>query len=132
MPSERVIVEMSVAVTPLPAVGLPVVVSGGPAVAQAPSQLDAMPLSASHRYTERPALSVRNVLEPLLCASRVTPWVDAPSADLGAALPEAAFVFDELEPHAAAPRARATSGAAMRTGPGIERSRWSSGCRLCS
>ena len=61
MPSERLIVPSCEALTEPEATGLPLVVSGGQALAQAPEQLD-MPLaSATHRYSARPPAPVRNV-----------------------------------------------------------------------
>jgi hypothetical protein len=45
--------------TPAFAAGAPLVVSGGHAVAQAPSQRLELPLSASNRYSVRPLPSTR-------------------------------------------------------------------------
>lgn len=77
LPSERVMVAMSDACTPLPAWTDPVVVSGGHAVAHAPTHFDDMPVSACHRYTERPAASVRNVPAVPPWVSSVTPAAEA-------------------------------------------------------
>ncbi len=58
-PPERVMVPRSDAVTPLPAPGVPVVVSGGHAVAHWPEQLDLPPRSAAHTSSARPLDPVR-------------------------------------------------------------------------
>src|SRR6516164_3028708 len=56
VPSGRVIVPSRAWLTPLPAWGVPVTVSGGQAAAQAPVQADAPFLSAWNRYSVRPLL----------------------------------------------------------------------------
>ena len=61
VPSDRVIVPMSLALAPPDAVAVPVVVTGGQAPAQAPLQLDMSPVSFAHRYTARPEPLVRKV-----------------------------------------------------------------------
>src|SRR5258708_25205442 len=59
VPSERVIVPSRDGLTPLPACGAPLTVTGGHAAAHAPEHVDALPLSASNRYRVRPWLSTR-------------------------------------------------------------------------
>jgi hypothetical protein len=54
VPSERVIVPMSLALAAPDAVAVAVVVTGGHAPAQAPLQVDMSPVSLAHRYTARP------------------------------------------------------------------------------
>src|SRR6266568_297452 len=59
VPSERVIVPSIDWLTPLPACGAPLTVTGGHAAAHAPEHMDVLPLSASNRYRVRPWLSTR-------------------------------------------------------------------------
>ena len=81
VPSDRLIVPRSLAVTPVPAVGAPVVVSGGHAVAHAPEHVDFVLVSGTHKYSERPELSVRKLVPPLVCTSTVIADELAPAAD---------------------------------------------------
>src|SRR5713101_2455733 len=59
VPSERVIVPSSDWLTPPPACGVPLTVTGGHAAAHAPVHVDVPPLSASNRYIVRPWPSTR-------------------------------------------------------------------------
>ena len=47
--------------TPPPAIGMALAVTGGQAAAHAPVQVDVLPLSASNRYRARPCPSARNL-----------------------------------------------------------------------
>jgi hypothetical protein len=91
VPSERVIVPMSLAMALPDAVAVPVVVTGGHAPAQAPLQLDMSPVSFTHRYTARPEPLVRKVpAEDLAVVMTVPPdelalpEEDAPAGEAGA------------------------------------------------
>src|SRR4029450_5319366 len=64
------------AVSPLPAVGLPVVVTGGHSWAPAPEHTLFGPVSFSNRYTVRPVESTRILPRPL---TLLTPTVDEPA-----------------------------------------------------
>jgi hypothetical protein len=61
VPSERVIVPRSLATALPDAISAPVAVTGGHAPAHAPVQLEASPVSLTHRYTARPDPLTRNV-----------------------------------------------------------------------
>ena len=84
VPPERVIVPSSEAVSPVPAVGLPVVSSGGHAVAHAPVHALLAPTSALNRYTVRPVESTRIRPKRLFATRTVAVLVDAAAALLGA------------------------------------------------
>lgn len=72
VPSDRLIVPRSLAATPLPAVGAPlVVVSGGHAVAHAPEHVDFVLVSGTHKYSDRPEPSVRKLVPLPECTSTV-------------------------------------------------------------
>ena len=119
VPSERVIVLMSLALALPLAVTVPVAVTGGQALAHAPEQADMFLPSFTHRYTARPDLSVRNApVEPAVVLMTV-PVVDALPLDEFAAgsAPAADPVVLELL-HAAASSAAAT-GTPIFTGMGI-------------
>src|SRR5690349_776595 len=72
-------VPSSAASSPAPAVGSPLVRSGGQMLAQAPAHALRAPLSASNRYRVRPWASARTVPRPVRAS--VT---DGPPADAGA------------------------------------------------
>jgi hypothetical protein len=100
------------------AFGLPVVVSGGQAVAQAPLQMLLEPWSASQRYSARPLASTRKVpselvLVPTIEAGRGEPAGFAALVAVVAVLE----VLDEPElPQAASTSALASASAARRKG----------------
>src|SRR3954447_14500 len=103
VPSALLVVARSELVTPLPAVGLPVVTSGGHAEAHAPVHVLLAPVSACQRYRVRPRESIR--MGPKLPLARSTVPDDALVED-GAddAAPPAPVVVCLLElplPHAA-------------------------------
>jgi hypothetical protein len=101
LPPERVIVPSSVAVSPVPAVGLPLASSGGHAVAHAPEQALFIAESALNRYRARPVELTR--IDPRLLLA--TPTVaDTPLEVVGVA----PVATPPLPPQAAT--ARATSG----------------------
>src|SRR3954464_4043570 len=95
------VVPSNEAFTPLPATGLPLVRSGGQAVAQAPVHALVVPESFLNRYRVRPCESTRILPRPLFATSTVAePW--------GAGAPEK---FEVLLPPQPA-TASATSGSA--------------------
>jgi hypothetical protein len=125
-PSERVIVPSADALTPPDPVGAALLVSGGQMLAHAPEQLDFPLLSATHRYSARPAASVRYVpADPLavLIEAPVAAAFDAVEAPEAVELAEAAAaeVVAELEPvlllpHPAAINATPRTAAAVTAG----------------
>src|ERR1700722_3718113 len=111
VPSERLIVPSWEDLTEPVPTGLPLVVSGGHALAQAPEQLDMPFESATHRYNARPPAPVRNVpslplvtltAAPLDAAGVAVALVLAVALEPAAPEPVVAAVLAEpLEPHAA-------------------------------
>jgi hypothetical protein len=73
LPSERVVVPSSAAVTPVPAIGFPFVPNGGQAVAQAPKHVLFDPVSFSNRYRLRPEESTRILPRLVLLTLTVAP-----------------------------------------------------------
>ena len=110
VPSERVIVPRSLAVAPAPAVGAPVVVSGGHAVAHAPEQVDFVLVSEPNRYSERPALSVRKRVPSLECTSTADAGEPPPAAGGAGAGTELLEPLEPPELQAAARTAATASG----------------------
>src|SRR4029453_19249884 len=99
------------AVSPLPAVGLPVVVTGGHSAAHAPEQVLFEPVSFSNRYTVRPVESTRILPRPL---TSLTATVDEPAEAielLGAAL---AWPLLPPPPQPATTKATSATAAAAR------------------
>src|SRR4029453_18602813 len=80
------------AVTPLPAVGVPLVWSPGQAAAHAPAQADWFGWSFSNRYRVRPLPSTRIMPRLVLVAETVAP-LDAPSLGWGGPPPPHLLVF---------------------------------------
>jgi hypothetical protein len=79
VPSDLVIVPMSLALALPAAVAVPVVVTGGHAPAQAPLQLDMSPVSFTHRYTALPEPLVKTVpAEDVAVVMTVPPDAAAP------------------------------------------------------
>lgn len=132
VPSDRLIVPRSLVLARGPAVGEPLVVSGGHAVAHEPEHIDFVLVSGTHRYSDRPALSVRKVVPLLVRTSTVDadepppgPW-DAGGAegpwpaacDTGGGAGADAEVLEPLEVHAAAKTAAAASGKPTFTASG--------------
>jgi hypothetical protein len=72
VPSARWLVESSDGVTPLPATGGPLVVSGGQVLAQDPEQVDCVPVSASNKYRLLPSGPTRKVPRLALVVPMVT------------------------------------------------------------
>lgn len=108
-----------------PADTMPVEMSGGQFVAQAPVQSDVVLVSGSKRYRARPAASVKYLPEPPLRVIRLTPEVLDPELgeELGGAVeagggevpppaPALVVVF-VLEPHAVMARAVRAARAAI-------------------
>ena len=73
------------AVAPAPAFGVPVVVSGGQAFAQAPKHVLLAPLSFSNRYSVRPCASTR-ILPSLVARTPTTALWACLAADVVVAL----------------------------------------------
>ena len=118
VPSDRVIVPRSLAVAPVPAVGAPVVVSGGHAVAHPPEHVDLVLVSGTHRYRDRPELSVRKLWPLLLCTSTVAAADPPAAADDADDAGEAGVDGELLEPpelQAAARTAAAARGRPTRS-----------------
>lgn len=122
VPSERLIVPRSLALAPVPALGLPLVVSGGHAVAHPPEQVDFVLVSGTQRYNERPEPSVKKLAPWLVRTSTVIadePSPDGADAGAAAALPDPDPEPEPPEPHAAAKMPTAASGTPNLTASGI-------------
>src|SRR3954447_12271188 len=119
VPSALLVVARSELVTPLPAVGLPVVTSGGHAEAHAPVHVLLAPVSACHRYRVRPWESIR--MGPKLPLARSTVPDDAlvedGADDAGGPLAPVVVCLLELPlPHAATAIALKASAVAAASG----------------
>ena len=109
VPPEPLIVPRSLALTPVPAAGAPFAVNGGHTVAQASEHIDIVVVSGTHRYSERPEASVRNVLPLLVRASTVEADVLCAAADVDEGA-DGAAAYEPPELQAAAKTPAAASG----------------------
>src|SRR5215218_2966230 len=101
-------VPSSEAVTPLPALGVPLLWSTGQAATQAPAQADWFGWSFLNRYSVRPLPSTRTIPSLLLAAATVaTP--DDPPVDGALPPPPSPPEPEPLLPHPAASAPTATS-----------------------
>jgi hypothetical protein len=96
VPSARLIVPSSEALTPLPALGVPLILSCGHAAAHAPLQADWFGWSFPNRYSVRP-LPLTRIVPSLVLVAVTAAWLDCPLVVVGE-LPEPYAPPPELEP----------------------------------
>src|SRR6266498_3908413 len=119
LPSPRLMVPSSEALTPLPVVAAPLPWSGGQAAAQAPAQADWLGWSFWNRYSVRPLPSTR--IDPsLVLVAATMAWLDcallvgeSPEPYAPPPEPELLPLHAAASPPAAASAVNATSGRCM-------------------
>jgi hypothetical protein len=108
-------VVVSLPVTPDPAVGVPLVSSGGQAAAHAPEHVEVVPVSAANRYSARPWALVRYLpIEPVLTFTVTCPVPVGLGLGVGVGVLAAAGVATAATTPSAATASATEAGRARR------------------